>query len=89
VPAQVRRVVAWQATTVAVAAALIGLPLGIIGGRFAWTRLADQLGVSAPPLIPVILMLVPLGAIVVADAAALLPARAAVSNRPSRVLRDP
>jgi ABC-type lipoprotein release transport system permease subunit len=89
VPAQVRRAVAWQATTVAVAAALIGVPLGIIGGRFAWTRLADQLGVSTPPLIPVALVLVPLGAIIVANAAALLPARAAVSNHPSRVLRDP
>jgi predicted lysophospholipase L1 biosynthesis ABC-type transport system permease subunit len=89
VPGQVRRAVAWQATTVAVAAALVGLPLGIVAGRFVWARLADQLGVTAPPHLPLALLLVPLGAIVVANAAAVIPARAAVSRHPSRVLHDP
>jgi putative ABC transport system permease protein len=90
VPSQVRRAVAWQATTVAVAAALLGLPIGIIGGRYAWRRFVEQLGVAAPPHVPLVatLVLVPLGAIIVANTAAVLPARRAVSRYPSEALRD-
>jgi len=77
-------------TTVAVAAALLGLPIGIIGGRYAWRRFVEQLGVAAPPHVPLVatLVLVPLGAIIVANAAAVLPARRAVSRYPSEALRD-
>jgi ABC-type lipoprotein release transport system permease subunit len=90
VPRQIRRAVAWQATTVAIAAALLGLPVGIAGGRYAWARFAHQLGVTASPRVPVFasLVLIPLGSIIVANAAALFPARTAVSTRSSRVLHD-
>jgi ABC-type lipoprotein release transport system permease subunit len=90
VPGQIRRAVAWQATTVAIAAALLGLPVGIVGGRYAWTRFTHQLGVTAPPRVPVlaVLVLIPLGSMIVANAAALFPARTAVSTRSSRVLHD-
>jgi ABC-type lipoprotein release transport system permease subunit len=90
VPSQVRRAVAWQATTVAVAAALLGLPIGITGGRYAWRRFIEQLGVAAPPHVPLLatLVLVPFGAIIVANLAAVLPARSAVRRYPSQALRD-
>lgn len=89
VPAQVRRTVAWQATTVSVAAALVGLPLGLLGGRYAWRRFVEQLGVAAPSRFPLLaLVLVPLGAIIIANAAAALPARTVVGRNPSRALRD-
>lgn len=42
---QVSAVVAWQATTFAALAALIGLPLGVALGRVAWRALADELGI--------------------------------------------
>ncbi len=48
---QVLRTVLWQATTVAVIALMVGLPLGLIGGRWSWTLLAERLGTVAVPLV--------------------------------------
>ena len=54
VPAQVRRAIAWQATTLAVVALLIGVPLGIISGRLIWSVFADRVGVLAETVTPVL-----------------------------------
>lgn len=52
--AQTRRTVTWQAATLGGTALVIGVPLGILGGRLAWQALAHQLGilpvVDVPPL---------------------------------------
>jgi predicted lysophospholipase L1 biosynthesis ABC-type transport system permease subunit len=90
VPAQVRRAVGWQATTVVLVAAVFGVPLGVAAGRAAWTRFADQLGVAAPPVVPALAVLVamPLAALLIANAAALLPARAAVRSSPGHTLHE-
>ena len=56
---QVSAAVAWQATTFAAVAALIGLPAGIAVGRLAWLALADQLGIVpdvATPFVGVLLV---------------------------------
>src|SRR4029079_1352536 len=45
IPRQLRQAVAWQATTIAGIALLIGLPAGVAAGRWAWRYLAPQLGV--------------------------------------------
>src|SRR5207237_10929220 len=42
---QVSATVAWQATTLASVAALVGLPLGVISGRWVWNVFANPLGV--------------------------------------------
>jgi hypothetical protein len=42
---QMSRTVAWQATTLAGVALLIGLPLGIAVGRWTWTAFAHQFGI--------------------------------------------
>ena len=80
----------WQATFTVLVACLVGVPLGIAAGRFAWMRFTDQLGVAAPPHVPLLLTfaLVPIAAVVVAHLAALLPSRAAVSARPAMILRE-
>ena len=39
---QVRATVAWQATAIAASSLIIGLPLGIAAGRWAWTLLASS-----------------------------------------------
>ncbi len=44
---QVLGVVAWEASALAVVALLIGLPLGILAGRWAWTYFANAAGVPA------------------------------------------
>jgi ABC-type lipoprotein release transport system permease subunit len=86
--AQVRATVAWQATTLAVVALVVGVPLGIAVGRWAWTLFADQLGVvvvTPTPWLPV-LLLIPAG-VLVANLVAAVPAASAARTRPAVVLR--
>jgi ABC-type antimicrobial peptide transport system permease subunit len=85
---QVWRTVAWQATTIVLVALAIGLPLGVAGGRWAWTIFADELGIVPEPVIPLaaILLVIPAG-IIAANLIAALPARLAARTRPALVLR--
>jgi ABC-type antimicrobial peptide transport system permease subunit len=85
---QVRATVAWQATTVAVLALGIGLPVGIIGGRWAWRTLASYLGALAEPRVPMVtvLALVPI-ILLLANAVAFLPGRRAARLQPAIALR--
>jgi hypothetical protein len=72
---QVGRAVAWQATTVAIVALVIGLPLGVALGRWSWTLVADALAIPAIPVIPAaVLALGAVVAVVIANLAAALPA---------------
>ena len=49
---QVAAVVAWQATSFALLALLLGLPLGIAGGRWAWSAVASGIGSASPAIVP-------------------------------------
>jgi ABC-type lipoprotein release transport system permease subunit len=87
-PAQIRRVVAWQATTLGGVALLFGLPLGLAAGRWAWTLFADQLGVAPQPVAPALALLLAIPAtIILANLIATAPAWAAGRTRPALVLR--
>jgi ABC-type lipoprotein release transport system permease subunit len=80
--------VAWQATTLAFAALLIGLPVGIAGGRWIWTSFADQLGIVPSPAVPLAAVLVTVPAtLLLANLIAYLPGRAAGRVRAATVLR--
>ena len=85
---QVVAVVLWQATTLAAIALLVGVPLGIAAGRWAWRMLAEEFAVVPDAAIPLprILLLVT-AAVLLANLVALLPARAAAATRPAEVLR--
>jgi predicted lysophospholipase L1 biosynthesis ABC-type transport system permease subunit len=85
---QVLATVAWQATTFAGLGVLVGLPLGVAAGRWAWNVLADELGVIPEPVMPVplILLVVP-GGILLANLVAVFPARIAAKTRSALVLR--
>jgi predicted lysophospholipase L1 biosynthesis ABC-type transport system permease subunit len=89
VPPQLRSAVAWQATTLAAIALLIGLPSGIAGGRWGWRLFAGQLGVLPDPVVPLaaIFVAVPT-ALALANLVAALPGRAAARTQPATVLRD-
>ena len=57
VQSQLVRVVCWQATTLATAALLAGVPLGVLAGRWAWLVFARSAGVASQADVPVPLVL--------------------------------
>ena len=84
---QVSAAVAWQATAL-IMVAFVGIPLGIIAGRWAWTTLAGQLGIPAATRVPLtpILLTIPV-ALLVANLVATFPARSAGRTPAALVLR--
>ena len=80
--------VAWQAMATTIFAVVVGLPLGVAAGRWAWVLFAEQLGVASEPVIPLppILLIGPL-ALVLANLVAAFPARAAGRVQPALALR--
>jgi hypothetical protein len=85
---QVRAVVAWNATALAAAALLVGVPLGVVAGRWTWAAFADAAGVATSATIDVPLMLLVIPAtVVLANLIAAWPGRAAAQLRPASLLR--
>lgn len=70
----------WQLTLLTGLALVIGLPLGLAAGRYAWARFAAGAGVPAAPVIPVTLVL--LAVPVALAAAAVLALRPAGRRGP-------
>jgi putative ABC transport system permease protein len=84
-----RRVVRWQSLTLALIAALIGLPIGVVAGRRAWITYAGLLGVVADPFVPVRWLLLGVGAaVVIAIVAAVVPGWIETRVRSGRALRN-
>ena len=87
--AQVRGTVAWQATALGILAALVGIPVGVLAGRWVWIVFARQLGIVPRPAVPVLtFFLLAAAALVVANLVAVVPGRAAAHVRPAIVLRS-
>lgn len=84
---QVGATLAVQATVVSAVALLVGLPIGIAGGRTVWSFVASGLSVIERPVVPTSVLLVAPVAIVVANLMAALPARRAAAVRPAENLR--
>ena len=85
---QVSEITAWQASVHAAVALLIGLPLGVAAGRWAWQLFATGLGVPADPVVPVplVLLMVP-AVILIANVVAWWPGWSAARISPAQVLR--
>jgi ABC-type lipoprotein release transport system permease subunit len=84
---QVRWITAWHTTTVAMLALLIGLPLGIALGRWAWALFATGLGIADDTVTPVTIMLLMVPATVLAaNTIAFWPARKAARLSPAEIL---
>jgi putative ABC transport system permease protein len=85
---QLQLVIAWQATALAAVALLIGLPAGLLAGRWAWALFAASLGVGNAAVIPVLLILLAIPVTwLLALLTAVLPAREAAHVSPATQLR--
>ena len=86
VRSQVAAMVAWQATTVVAIGLLVGIPVGLIAGRWAWTLVTNQLGLPQSSVTPGLLVLVGIS-LLAANLIAVIPGLTAARTRPSSVLR--
>jgi len=88
VPRQLAAIVFWQATTIAVAAIVAGIPLGIAAGQAIWRVFAVSLGGGAGPGSARIAHRgTAVGALIAANALAAVPAATAARSRPGQLLR--
>jgi ABC-type lipoprotein release transport system permease subunit len=86
---QLRAVVHWQASLVAAMVLIVGVPLGIILGRWVVTLLTNALGIVPGADVPLLILAAAVvTALVVANALALLPARRAAHVRIDRLSLD-
>jgi hypothetical protein len=85
--AQVRRCIAWQATTLAVVGALVGIPAGLLVGNVAWRAVADSIGVDPSAVLTARVLIAVPGVLALANLVAVAPARAAARTRPALALR--
>jgi ABC-type lipoprotein release transport system permease subunit len=84
-----RAIVASQTSTILVLAIVVGVPLGIAAGRWAWTAFANEIGVVPAPVAPA--GVIALGALLILLAGNLLagwPAEVAARTSVARSLRS-
>jgi hypothetical protein len=85
---QLASIVFWQASTVAVIAIVLGIPIGIAAGQAIWRAFAVSLGVVPAPVVHAWpLVAVAAGVLVTANVLAAIPALGAARSRPGRALR--
>jgi FtsX-like permease family len=85
---QLALAVAWQASVSAFVGIIVGVPIGIALGRWLWVLFARGIYAVPKPSVPVFeIVLVALGALVLANLVAAVPGRMAARTRTSLVLR--
>jgi putative ABC transport system permease protein len=84
---QLTAVSAWQVTTLTGLALLVGLPLGVAGGRWAWDLFATNVGLPPGAITPVpLLWMIPV-TLAVANVIALRPGQQVARLSPAAALR--
>ena len=85
---QLAECVAWQAAVAVGVGVVVGIPLGIVVGRWIWTLFADQIYAISQPTVPVGWMaVIGAGALVLAMLVALVPGRIAARTPAALLLR--
>jgi len=85
---QLAGTVAWQASVAAVIGVAIGVPVGIALGRWLWDLFARAIFAVPDPTVPVLqVVLVAVGAVVLANLVAAVPGRMAARTRTALLLR--
>ena len=84
---QLAATIASQASVIAAIAAIVGVPVGIAGGRQLWILFARNINAVPAPTVPASLILVAVGTLVLANLVAAVPARMAARTPAALVLR--
>jgi ABC-type lipoprotein release transport system permease subunit len=85
---QLRAAVAWQASTNGLVGVVVGVPLGIVLGRWLWTLFARDIDAVLEPTVPVLsIVIVALITLALVNVMATLPGNTAAHTSTARVLR--
>jgi predicted lysophospholipase L1 biosynthesis ABC-type transport system permease subunit len=85
---QLGSTVAIQSTVAVAVGTVIGVPLGIVIGRILWDLFAGGINAVPQPTVPVLaVVLIALGALVLANVVALVPGRIAARTPTALLLR--
>lgn len=85
---QLAAAVAWKATVAAAVGIVIGIPLGLVVGRWLWDLFAQQISAVPYPTVSIpSVVLVALGTVLLANLVAAAPARAAARTPTALMLR--
>jgi hypothetical protein len=85
---QLAATVAWQSSVSVTLGVLVGVPLGIVAGRWLWNLFASQINAVPSPTVPVwSIVVVVVGALVLANVVAAVPGRIAARTPTALVLR--
>lgn len=84
---QLGAVTVWQVTTLTGLALLLGLPLGVAGGHWAWGLFSGNVGLATDTITPMALLWAIPVAIAAANVIALRPGWVVARMRPAAVLR--
>jgi ABC-type antimicrobial peptide transport system permease subunit len=85
---QLAAAVSWQASGAAVVGIVVGVPLGIVLGRWLWVLFARLIYAVPEPTVPVLwVALIAVGAVVLANVVAAVPARSAARTPTALMLR--
>jgi len=80
--------VAWQASVAGAVGVIVGVPVGILAGRWLWILFARSVYVVPEPTVPVLsVVFVALGAVVLSNVVAVFPGRSAARTSTAQVLR--
>jgi hypothetical protein len=86
---QLAATIAWQATTFAVLALALGIPLGVAAGRWAWRLTTSQLGLGSVQVVPLpAILAAAAGTVLAANLVAAIPGRVASRLHPATALRS-
>ena len=85
---QLAATVAWQSSVAVGLGAVVGIPLGIVLGRFLWDVFAHEINAVPAPSVPsVTIALIAVAALVLANVVAALPGRIAADTPTALLLR--
>jgi hypothetical protein len=86
---QLTATIAWQASVAGVTGVVIGVPLGVLLGRWLWTLFAKKIYAVPQPTVSVFsIIVVAVSALVLANVVAAVPGRIASRTSAAQILRD-
>jgi ABC-type antimicrobial peptide transport system permease subunit len=85
---QLAAVVAWQSSVAVAVGVVVGVPVGVVFGRWLWELFAHNIDVVPSPTVPALsIVLIALGALVLANLVAAVPGVMAARTKTASLLR--